>query len=164
MQQENRREVFTSLSQRFKKEKSLHVRPPYNEDTSLFHKLCSTCKDTPCVTVCEEEIIKLDDNIPYLSFDESGCTFCEQCAKACPSDVLIYKKENLNQINAQVKIDIGTCLAWNNVMCSTCVDSCDEKAISFLGVFRPTVDMDKCTACGFCYGVCPVYSVNFKGL
>jgi len=162
---EQKRGAFASLSSRFKKEKSLHVRPPYNEDNSLFHKSCPTCEDTPCVTICEEEIIKLDDDkVPYISFDESGCTFCQECAKACPNEVLVLGEVVVNQINAKVSIDIGTCLAWSDVMCSSCLDSCDERAIEFLGVFRPTVNMNKCTACGFCYGVCPVYSVKFKGI
>jgi len=68
----SKREVFSSLASRFKKsseEKPLHVRPPYNEDESLF-QLCLECEEKPCIDICEEEIIKLDgDKLPFLSFE-----------------------------------------------------------------------------------------------
>lgn len=168
MSETNKREVFTSLVSRFKKskdEKSLLIRPPYNEEITLFHKHCPDCIDTPCVNVCKEEIIKIDnENIPYLNFKENGCTFCEECAKICPNEVLKLSDESKTKINAKFSIDVNSCLAWNEVMCSSCRDACYEDAITFLGVFRPTINMDKCTACGFCYGVCPVYSIKFEFL
>jgi len=157
----NRREAFASLASRFKKsrdDKSLQVRPPYNKDESLF-QFCIECEEKPCVSACEEDIIKLDgDKIPFLSFEKSGCTFCEECAKACPSEVLVLNQEHW--IKAKFSININSCLAWNNVMCSSCKDACDESAINFFGVFRPTIDMKVCTGCGFCYGVCPPYAVD----
>ena len=168
MSGQSKREVFTSLSNRFKKnkdDKPLLVRPPYNEETSLFHKYCPECIDTPCVSICEEEIIKIDgDKIPFLVFEKNGCTFCEECANACPNDVLVLTETTEQKINAKFSIDINTCLAWNSVMCSSCRDVCDEKAIAFLGVFRPTIDMQICTGCGFCYGVCPPYSIKFSAI
>ena len=68
------------------------------------------------------------------------------------------------KVDAKFNIDINSCLAWNGVMCSSCKDMCNENAISFLGVFRPTIDMLKCTGCGFCYGVCPPYSIKFSAI
>ncbi len=160
------REAFASLASRFTKSKTdkpLHVRPPYNQDVFTFHKSCPECELTPCVTICEEDIIKLDENkIPFLSFEKSGCTFCEECSKACPSEVLVLNNEH--QIKAKFSININSCLAWNSVMCSTCKDACFEDAINFLGVFRPTIDMDKCTSCGFCYSVCPPYAVKYEAI
>lgn len=168
MSEKNKREAFASLANRFKKnrdDKPLLVRPPYNEDKSLFHKYCTECIDTPCVSICEEEIIKLDgDKIPFLVFEKNGCTFCEECANACPHDVLVLHDDTQQRINAKFSIDVSTCLAWNGVMCSSCRDVCYEDAISFLGVFRPTIDMQKCTGCGFCYGVCPPYSIKFSAI
>jgi len=164
MNEMSKRDGFASLASRFKKngdEKPLHVRPPYNEDSSLFYTLCMACEDKPCVHACEEDIIKIDgDKIPFLSFEKSGCTFCEECAKVCPSGVLILNQNSF--ISVKFNIDINSCLAWNSVMCSSCKDVCYEDAINFLGVFRPTIDMDKCTGCGFCYGVCPPYAIKYE--
>jgi len=161
----SRREAFASLASRFKKNtdggnEPLHVRPPYNEDESLF-ELCLECEDKSCVNACEEDIIKLDgENLPFLSFEKSGCTFCEECANVCPSEVLVLNQNN--KIKAKFNIDINSCFAWNSVMCSSCRDACDESAINFFGVFRPTIDMQLCTGCGFCYGVCPPYAVKYE--
>lgn len=161
----SRREAFSSLASRFKKtkdDKPLHVRPPYNEDEHLF-QICLECEGKSCISVCEEDIIKLDgDKIPFLSFENSGCTFCEECANVCPNEVLVLNQEHW--IRARFNIDINSCLAWNNVMCSSCADACDESAINFLGVFRPTINMEVCTGCGFCYGVCPPYAVKYNAL
>ena len=160
----SKREVFSSLASRFKKsetDKPLHVRPPYNEDESTFHKSCLECDEQPCITICEEDIIKLDgDKIPFLSFENSGCIFCEECAKACPHEVLVENQKHM--IKAKFSIDINSCLAWDSVMCSSCKDACDEGAINFFGVFRPTIDMQICTGCGFCYGVCPPYAIKYE--
>jgi ferredoxin-type protein NapF len=168
MGETNKREAFSSPVSRFKKGKdvkSLPIRPPYNEDNSLFRKHCPECTDTPCVNVCEEDIIKIDsDNIPFLSFKNGGCTFCEECAKACPNEVLILNNETKNLISAKFNIDINSCLAWNEVICSTCRDVCDEHAVEFFGLFRPMINMDKCTACGFCFSVCPPYSIKFESI
>lgn len=166
MQDKQKREVFSSLASRFQKnkgDKACPVRPPYNEDDSLFHQSCPSCIDAPCVTICEEDIIKIaDDGTPFLTFMESGCTFCKECATACPSGVLALSEVSKDKINAKFSINTATCLAWNSVMCSSCLDACDERSVIFFGVFRPTIDMSKCTACGFCYGVCPEYCVEFK--
>ncbi len=49
-------------------------------------------------------------------------------------------------------------------MCSSCVDACEEKAINFFSLFRPTIDMNKCSGCGFCYSPCPPYAIKYKTL
>ena len=157
----SKREAFASLASRFKKNKKSLTRPPYNEDETLF-KLCLECENKDCISVCKEDIIKLDeDQIPYLSFKKSGCTFCEECAKICQHDVLVLNQKHW--IRSKFQIDTNSCLAWNSVMCSSCRDMCNENAISFLGVFRPTIDIQKCTNCGFCYGVCPPYAISHNG-
>ena len=163
-----KREAFASFSTllgRGKKEtRSLVIRPPYAHNKELFNTICLTCKDTPCVGACEEEIIFLDENhTPCLLFTKSGCTFCEECAKACPHEVLHVKPESEAKIDVNVKIDMGKCIAWNGTICNSCGDACVPKAIKFFGMFRPIVEMDKCTGCGFCYGVCPANAVLIKG-
>ena len=162
---DKKREAFASFSSWFgahkKEEKPKLIRPPYNEDKSLFETLCPTCLDTPCVLACEEDIIGLDNvKIPYLLFTKSGCTFCEECARACPHDVLHVGFPA--KIDVFVRIDVGTCIAWNSTICNSCADVCNDKAIKFLGMFRPLIEIDQCTGCGFCYGVCPTNAVIFK--
>ena len=158
-----RRGIFGSLTSIVgqKKKETSPLRPPYVVSESLFHQECPSCEETPCVTVCEEAIIKIgEDHTPHLDFSKSGCTFCDECANACPKAVLVLDESKPLSIKAKVILSTKTCVAWNDVICSSCRDVCDERAIEFFGLTRPTVNEEKCTGCGFCYGVCPTYAIE----
>lgn len=154
-----RRELFSSLASSFKpKEKQeIIIRPPYYKDEEIFLTNCIEC-DGICSTVCEENIIIIkDDKTPIIDFSLNGCTYCDECAIACPNEVL--KLEDKKNINAKMQIDISTCLAWNDTMCFSCKDPCFDDAIDFLGMFRPEIN-DSCTSCGFCIKVCPTQAIK----
>ncbi|WP_072679948.1 ferredoxin-type protein NapF [Arcobacter sp. LA11] len=161
-----RRELFSSLASSFNKEareesksQSL-IRPPYFKDESDFHKECINC-DGKCSNFCEEHIIVIgEDKTPFLDFTNSGCTYCDECANACEYEVL--NLEDKKQINAKISIDIIKCLSWNQTMCFSCKDPCLDDAIEFLGMFRPEIIDDKCTACGFCIKACPTQAIDIK--
>ena len=161
-----RRELFDSLTSAFAdrsgQKSEIILRPPYNNDESLFHNECQNC-DGKCATVCEEEIIKIaKDMTPYLSFEKSGCTFCDDCVSACEFGVLVL--ENKNNIKASINISVSSCLAWNDTMCFSCKDPCLDNAIIFQGLFKPVIDELKCTACGFCISRCPAFAIEIEGL
>ena len=163
MVDEGRRGVFASLSSALKGRKRESrpsvIRPPYNKDPDLFHRLCPECMDKPCVGVCEEEIIEIDEEgTPRLSFSKRGCTFCDACLDACEAGVLSDK--TINSVNAVVEIDVLKCMAWHQSICSSCKDPCLEDAITFLGLFRPEIVSDRCTGCGWCVHVCPSDAIN----
>lgn len=154
-----RRDLFSFGSKLLNKEKGqpFVVRPPYLEDISKL-EVCANCQTKSCEASCEERIIFIDKvGKPYLSFESSGCIYCDECAKACESEVL---KTNQIKINARFEIDMLSCLSWNQTMCYSCKDKCLDDAISFIGLFRPSMDDAKCTSCGFCVGVCPTNSVK----
>ncbi len=149
-----RREFFNSLKSSFSKEKKeLEViRPPYFEDKSLFKTECIKC-DGVCAISCEQNIIIInEDKTPILNLTNSGCTYCDECAKVCPNEVL--KIENKKNIDVKITIDILKCLSWNQTMCFSCKDPCLDHAIDFLAMFRPKIN-ENCTSCGFCIKVCP---------
>lgn len=159
----HKREAFASLFTSRSKAEKLPIRPPYALDAKRFLDVCPSCLDTPCVSACEEHIIIIgEDKTPSLLFRESGCTFCEQCAKACVPDVLSL--EASSRIKARFSIDTKTCIAWNSVVCSCCLDVCQPKAIPFFGMFRPIVEMQTCIACGLCYSVCPTNAVQYTAI
>jgi ferredoxin-type protein NapF len=161
-----RRELFSSLASSFKqKEEKLEIiRPPYFNDIDDFTKSCVTCEDKSCKTVCENEnekiIIILENGTPALNFANSGCTYCDDCATACSKDVL--KVEYKKNINVTFSIDVLKCMSWNKTMCFSCKDPCLDDAIKFLGMFRPEIDNDLCTACGFCVKVCPTDAISMQ--
>lgn len=129
------------------------VRPPYSHNDD-FEAKCIECETKNCVASCETKIISLDENqIPYLNFQDFGCTYCEDCVSACPSDALSLESEQT--IKAIFEISTEKCLAYNQVICSACMEPCLDDAISFIGMLSPTIDLDKCTSCGYCIGKCP---------
>ncbi len=157
-----RRELFSSLASSFtKKEKQEKIlRPPYyldEENDSFFLTNCINC-DGLCSTVCEENIIVIQEDLtPRLDFTISGCTYCDECAKACPKNVL--KIEYKKYISAKIEIDILSCLSWNQTMCFSCKDPCLDNAIDFLAMFRPSIN-NSCTSCGFCIKICPTNAIK----
>lgn len=163
-----RREFFTSLFSSFREKsepKEVIVRPPYfyneslgyEDDKSFFTKECLNCEGV-CSTFCEEKIIViLEDKTPKIDFSLGGCTYCDACAINCPNGVL--KVENKHQIRTNVEINISSCMSWDKTMCFSCKDPCLEDAIDFIGMFQPTINIDKCTNCGFCVAICPAEAI-----
>jgi len=159
-----RRELFSSVASGFradpKTEVQSHLRPPYSVDEALFHQECQACEGK-CATVCEEEIIHIaEDKTPCLSFEKSGCSFCDACAQVCEFEVL--RLEAKTEVKAEVTISSASCLAWNEVMCFSCKEPCLDNAIVFEGLFNPKVDAQKCTGCGFCIARCPAFCIEAK--
>lgn len=139
--------------------KSAKVLLPYMENQTKNH-LCVSCQHQQCVAVCETQVIKIDeDRKPYLDFSIQGCTYCGECLALCDQGVLINPTQ---KIDALFSIDILSCLSWNQTMCFGCKDRCLEGAIGFIGLFRPSIDSNLCTSCGFCMAVCPSQSIVIK--
>jgi len=144
----------------------LMVRPPYGLNESLFQSECVACESKACVASCDEQIILIGgDGTPMLNFSKSGCTFCEDCAKACEPDVLNLKNvHTLEQLNAKFRISTEGCVAHHGVICFSCKEPCIDDAILFNGMFNPVIDMDRCTGCGFCLSRCPTHAIVFLAI
>jgi ferredoxin-type protein NapF len=157
-----RRELFSFLSSSLqeKGETESFLRPPYYNDIDAFDTECQKC-DGKCATLCQEQIIVIgSDKTPSLHFSKGGCTYCDACATACEFGVL--NLEDKKRIDADISINETTCLSWIGVMCFSCKDPCLEDAIDFKAMFMPSIDMQKCTACGFCINRCPTLAIDIK--
>ena len=162
----SRRDFFKSFAKPLRQtqeESLLLVRPPYGSLESLFQSECPACESKACVASCDEKIIFIaDDGTPTLTFAKNGCTFCEDCAKACEPIVLSLENEETSEsLNAVFKISLDACVAHHGVICNACKDPCIDNAILFNGMFNPVIDDDKCTACGFCISRCPTQAISF---
>jgi len=161
----SRRDFFRSLSQpaaRLKVQESAptRIRPPYAISESLFQSECPACESKACVAACDEAIIVIgSDATPILDFRSSGCTFCEDCAKACEFGVLDLL-EAPERINARFVISAESCMAHHGTICFACKEPCLEDAILFNGLFNPVIDEEKCTGCGFCLSRCPTHAIR----
>jgi ferredoxin-type protein NapF len=138
------------------------IYPPYYDKKENFLK-CNECESKDCLVACEEEIIQIQNGYPTLNFQKSGCTFCDECAKACKLNVLSLENKK-EKINAEMIINPNKCIAWNQTICFSCQEACEEYAIIYKGMFNPVIDLEKCTGCGFCVGVCPTNSIEIKTL
>jgi len=165
----SRRDFFRSLGQTalgMKKEEDVPetIRPPYAISESLFQSQCPQCESKACAAACDEAIIVIDDKgTPVLDFSRSGCTFCDDCARACEAGVLDLEK-GAERINARFVIAIEGCMAHHGTICFACKEPCLEDAILFNGLFNPVIDDEKCTGCGFCLGRCPTRAISASPL
>ena len=159
----SRREFFRKVNPHIKEDVSLVIRPPYGLDDLLFQTGCITCESKACVSACEEEIIMIDENqTPTLDFSQKGCTFCDACAVACDKGVLSVEHAHTSEkINANFMISLDTCVAHHEVICFSCKEPCIDDAILFNGMFNPVIDMNLCTACGYCVGRCPTEAITY---
>ncbi len=155
----NRRELFGQIGSPFQDKNSAKptIRPPYYIDEQSFDG-CIVCEDKPCVVACETNIILIKETKPILDFSYSGCTYCDKCAHACLLDVL--KIESKKYIKASFKIDVLKCLSWQSTMCFSCKDPCLDNAIVFDGLFKPVIQDNLCTSCGFCVQACPTAAIE----
>lgn len=128
------------------------VNPPYF--SGKFD--CIGC-NSPCVLACERNLLKFNETRVEFIVNDYGCNFCAKCADVCVNSVL--STENTKYINAFAKINVNSCLAWNDTVCYNCLDVCKYKAIEYFGVFRPVVNQN-CIGCGECVGSCFVKSIN----
>jgi len=163
----SRREFFRSIVRPVtgeKEERPLRVRPPYTVKESLFQSECPQCESKACATVCDEAIIVIAaDGTPILNFTQSGCTFCEDCAKACEAGVLDLERGS-ESINALLVISKERCIAHHGTICFACKEPCLEEAILFRGLFDPVIDPDRCTGCGMCLSRCPTQAISYRTL
>jgi ferredoxin-type protein NapF len=144
-----------------KRQKPLGRPPPWHQDQPL-QSHCIGCSQ-PCVTACEVGIIQIHPQdhrlkgLPYLDFTSSGCTFCRACVEVCPIEIVI--KDPTPRIG-KLALNRGSCIAWNDIICMSCSNRCDYKAITTQHQRRPNVDAQTCTGCGMCVAACPVQALN----
>ncbi|WP_237444138.1 ferredoxin-type protein NapF [Sinobacterium norvegicum] len=136
---------------------------PWLISQSAFDANCTRCGD--CLTACPEDIIVKDDNgFPTINFSQSGCDFCGDCAASCKQDIFLAAESRTTAMAWQQDAHINeNCLAYQNVMCMSCLDSCDASAISFNyqhKIARPSINISACTGCGFCQSSCPTHAIS----
>ncbi|MCG6867668.1 MAG: 4Fe-4S dicluster domain-containing protein [Gammaproteobacteria bacterium] len=137
--------------------------PPWHRDR-LGPETCGDCS-APCRSACPEDVIRIHApdhalaGTPYLSFDGAGCTYCGDCARACPIEGLDPDSSRPPDIGA-ASLDSGQCLAWNRVICMSCGHACGQRAIRFDRRSRPSIDASRCNGCGRCVGVCPGHAIE----
>jgi ferredoxin-type protein NapF len=141
------------------------IRPPWALPEERFTLVCTRCND--CADACSERLITVGSGgFPQLDFRPSGCTFCGDCVTACNPRALQGDTSDPSCAwSLMVAVDTQ-CLALNGVVCRTCGDVCEPRAIRFQleigGRARPQIDQNLCTGCGSCINPCPVQALRLS--
>ena len=137
------------------------VRPPWALAEDDFVARCTRCGD--CLGACPTKILeKGRGGFPLVNFARGECTFCGKCVDACKPAALA-RREGTAPWTLKARIG-DACLALQGVVCRSCGDRCQARAIRFRlapgGVSRPALDGEACTGCGACVAVCPVDAIT----
>lgn len=138
-----------------RQQQPLGPRPPWHQQVQ---EQCGRCEQE-CAASCPQDIIKLHPDThthagtPWLDFSVTGCTFCRECAEACPS-IDDYKKDS--PYIGDLLFATESCLTWNKVFCMSCLGKCDVSALTLDESRRLVLNNDLCNGCGMCVHTCPV--------
>lgn len=124
---------------------------------------CLGCGD--CVSVCAFDAIAINPETGLPEVDESKCTSCGACAKACPRNVIeirlkgkVIKEQARRVYVACINKDKGPvankACKVSCIGCGKCQKVCKFDAITVAGNVA-YIDETKCKACGLCVRSCP---------
>lgn len=125
---------------------------------------CRGCQQY-CVSACRQDIVRIHPEehrlaaLPYLDFTQAGCTFCGDCTANCPIGAPTIRPA---QRLGSARIAQEKCLAWNTIICTSCIGACQLHALVMDRLRRPGVDTDYCSGCGSCVARCPVQALEVK--
>ncbi|MHC1773640.1 MAG: 4Fe-4S dicluster domain-containing protein [Flexilinea sp.] len=152
-------------------ESSSVLRPPGSlrkgeSAPDTFLSLCTRCNQ--CVLTCPQNIIKpsiLESgwsgfSTPMIEFNGGFCDpKCNRCGIVCPSGAIPHFN-----ISEKVREKIGLAHVYypECTRCYLCVQTCPNQAFEEVTIegkrgIYPQVINDKCSGCGACLAVCPLF-------
>lgn len=134
-------------------------RPPWALEEADFVQHCLRCDR--CAVHCPPKIIvRGQGGFPEIDFSRGACTFCGVCAQACGSGALSAAGQPWS-LRAAIGED---CITHSGVVCRSCGDACDVRAITFPPRHRdaaaPVVNTETCNGCGACFAACPMATIS----
>lgn len=132
---------------------------------------CLGCGD--CVEACQFGALSMDPQTGLPVVDESKCTACGACAKACPKHIIELRNKGPRSMRVYVdcvnkdkggvarKACTAACIG-----CGKCAKVCAHEAITVADNLA-YIDFTKCKLCKKCVAECPtgaIHAVNFPVL
>lgn len=142
------------------------IRPPWLRAEAHFLENCTRCD--ACIEACPEHIIQRGHGgFPHIDFSRGECTFCAACTAHCPEQLFHDTAHTSSQAPWNIVAEITEeCLTYKGVVCRSCAEQCEQRAIGFRpvlgGVFQPELDVSLCTGCGACFEPCPVKAIAMQ--
>ena len=138
----------------------IELRPPWLVNPSAFTDDCTRCGK--CIEQCPQHILAAGDGgFPRVEFGLGECTFCGECTTACEANLFQIDRGEAWHHTATVS---DRCLTRLGVMCRSCEDACEPRAIRFPlvvgAVPGPVIDEQACTGCGACVKPCPENAIS----
>ncbi|MDR2804909.1 MAG: RnfABCDGE type electron transport complex subunit B [Dysgonamonadaceae bacterium] len=118
-----------------------------------------------CVTVCQFTAIRINPETQLPEVDETKCTACGACVKACPKQLIQLRKKGLDSHRIYVGCrnkDKGAvarkACSVACIGCSKCQKTCEFGAIVVMDNLA-FINDTQCTLCGKCVRECPTASI-----
>lgn len=109
-----------------------------------------------CVRACKFGALSIKDGIAYV--DETLCTACGQCLKACPKHIIAFvplsNKVWVPCSNTEKGADTNKYCKTGCVGCKMCEKVCPVGAVMVIDN-HAVIDYEKCVSCGLCADKCP---------
>jgi ferredoxin-type protein NapF len=137
------------------------MRPPWAIAEAAFVDTCTRCDR--CIASCPTRLlVRGSGGFPQADFGRAECNFCGECVSVCRDGAL--RRESDNRPWALAVTISQACFAYGRVVCRSCGDVCEVRAIRFRpclgGAAKPEIDPSACTGCGACIRVCPTGAVG----
>lgn len=142
---------------------AVELRPPWLLNPASFTESCTRCNK--CIELCPEDILVAGGGgFPRVEFSQGECTFCGDCTRHCEADLFDQLLDNKHLGWTHKALVDERCLTNYGVMCRSCEDACEPRAIRFPLVAgkvpQPFIDIDACTGCGACIRPCPETAIS----
>lgn len=118
-----------------------------------------------CVAVCEFGAISINKETGLPEVDDSKCTACGACAKACPKMLIELRKKwpkdrkvYVACRNTDKGADARKACAAACIGCGKCAKECPSEAITVTNNLA-FIDSEKCKLCRKCVSVCPTGAI-----
>lgn len=123
-----------------------------------------------CVKVCQFGAITINPETGIAEVDESKCTACGACVKACPKGIIELRNKGKNNrrvyvscVNKDKGIIAKKACAASCIGCGKCVKTCPFGAITLENNLA-YIDFNICKMCRKCVDECPqgaIQAINF---
>ena len=129
---------------------------------------CLGCGD--CVDACQFGAISMDPATGLPVVDETKCTACGACAKACPKKIIELRNKGprgmrvfVSCVNKDKGVVARKACSAACIGCGKCAKVCAQEAIVVESNLA-YIDFTKCKLCKKCVAECPtgaIHAVNF---